>query len=561
MAEHQSQPASIPDAALEQDIAILGKKGRGKTYAAKGCVERLLAMGRRVIVLDPLSTWWGLKAGPGAFPIAVLGGPHADLPLSDRDGAAVGRHLATASTSVVLDLGSMRKAELIRFATAFLEELYTANRAPLWLVLEEADVFAPQQPMADSARLLGEVDRIARRGRQFGFRLISLTQRPAKLNKDVLTQLSTLVALGITSPQDREAIKAWVEGNADREKARAVVDSLAQLKVGEGWVWAPDLGLLERMTFPKIRTLDTSATPRAGEPRPEAAVHKSVDVADLRAALDASHGTPRREKQTPLVRTKENQEVADQARLDAAERRGYERGLEEGLRRGGEAGSAKLAALGEEIAALGRDAARSADAFRRGAWAIPEPSVSSSGEHRPSEEPVRSGSPLKAGATTELGGAAAKLLAVLDTNPPVRRSWTQVATLAGLRARGGHFNAGRKALLESGAVVVEGDLVRVASPSASAKPAVIDRAGLVDIWAADLSGAAPRILRHLAGFGPATRQAIAVALSMQPRGGHWNAGWKELRDNALVVDEAGTVRLADVFEVRPAAMRETGGGA
>jgi hypothetical protein len=117
--------------------------------------------------------------------------------------------------------------------------------------------------MGDMTRVLGEVDRIARRGRNFGFRLISITQRPAKLNKDVLTQLSTLIALGVTSPQDRDAIKAWVDGNADRDKARDVYDSLAHLKVGEGWIWAPDHSLLKRVRFPAITTLDTSKTPKA----------------------------------------------------------------------------------------------------------------------------------------------------------------------------------------------------------------------------------------------------------------------------------------------------------
>jgi DNA helicase HerA-like ATPase len=43
----------IPDEALDADIAILGKKGRGKTYTAKGIVERLLRLNRRVLVLDP----------------------------------------------------------------------------------------------------------------------------------------------------------------------------------------------------------------------------------------------------------------------------------------------------------------------------------------------------------------------------------------------------------------------------------------------------------------------------------------------------------------------------
>src|SRR6266567_2427019 len=47
------KPHPIPDAALDADVAILGKKGRGKTYVAKGLVERLLQMQRRVLALDP----------------------------------------------------------------------------------------------------------------------------------------------------------------------------------------------------------------------------------------------------------------------------------------------------------------------------------------------------------------------------------------------------------------------------------------------------------------------------------------------------------------------------
>ena len=104
----------IPDAALDADIAILGKKGRGKTFCAKGLVERLLDLGRRVVVLDPLSTWWGLKArsdGQEGYPIVVFGGPHADIELDDGMGRGLGRFLAGGEMSAVIDLGLMRKAE------------------------------------------------------------------------------------------------------------------------------------------------------------------------------------------------------------------------------------------------------------------------------------------------------------------------------------------------------------------------------------------------------------------------------------------------------------------
>jgi len=285
----------IPDAALDADIAILGKKGRGKTFTAKGIVERLLQMQRRVVVLDPLSVWWGLQSGadgksPG-FPIPVFGGPHADIPLHDAAGPIIGELIVSSGISAILDMGQMRKAEQARLVADLLDYLFTHNRDALWLVLEEADAFAPQQPMGELTRVLDEVDRIARRGRTFGFRLISITQRPAKLHKDVLTQLSTLVALGVTSPRDRDAIKAWVDGNADRDQARKVYESLAALPVGQGWIWAPNHNLLKHVRFPAIHTLDTSKTPKAGETRIAAPVLASADIENITRQIQAIQAT------------------------------------------------------------------------------------------------------------------------------------------------------------------------------------------------------------------------------------------------------------------------------
>jgi uncharacterized protein len=294
----------IPDAALDADIAILGKKGRGKTFTAKGLVERLLQMQRRVLVLDPLSVWWGLKSAAdgksAGFPIPVFGGPHADIPLHDAAGPIIAELIVSTGTSAVLDMGEMRKAEQARLVADLLDYLFTRNRDALWLVLEEADAFAPQQPMGELTRVLGEVDRIARRGRNFGFRLISITQRPAKLNKDVLTQLSTLIAMGVTSPQDRDAVKAWVDGNADRDQARKVYDSLAKLPVGEGWIWAPDHDLLDRVKFPPIRTLDTSKTPQAGDIRITAPVLASADLAKITKQIQAIQATQDGKAKRPI---------------------------------------------------------------------------------------------------------------------------------------------------------------------------------------------------------------------------------------------------------------------
>jgi ribosome-binding protein aMBF1 (putative translation factor) len=76
-----------------------------------------------------------------------------------------------------------------------------------------------------------------------------------------------------------------VEGNADRDKARDVYDSLAQLGVGEGWIWAPDHNLLQRVKFPPIRTLDTSKTLKAGDARIAAPVLAKVNIAAIKDAF------------------------------------------------------------------------------------------------------------------------------------------------------------------------------------------------------------------------------------------------------------------------------------
>ena len=54
--------AGLPSDAFDDRIAIVGTAGSGKTYAAKGFVERLLDSAARVAVVDPLGVWWGLRA-------------------------------------------------------------------------------------------------------------------------------------------------------------------------------------------------------------------------------------------------------------------------------------------------------------------------------------------------------------------------------------------------------------------------------------------------------------------------------------------------------------------
>jgi len=238
----------LPTEAVTQTLAILAKRGSGKTYTASVLVEELLGASAQVVIIDPLDVWWGLRVaadgeGPG-LPIVVLGGSRGDLPLEAAAGVIIADMVVEEGISCILSLRHLSKTQQRRVVADFAERLYhrkgePEHRGPLHVVIDEADAFVPQRVAADTARVMGAVDDLVRRGRASGLGVTLITQRPAVLHKDVLTQIEVLVALRTVSPQDRAAIKAWIEGNDDENQGPTVLASLASLDIGEAWIWSP----------------------------------------------------------------------------------------------------------------------------------------------------------------------------------------------------------------------------------------------------------------------------------------------------------------------------------
>jgi hypothetical protein len=257
----------IPNEALKNHIAILGKAGSGKTYAAKGIVEGLLDAGERVCVIDPTGVWHGLRSKAngkaGAYPVLIFGGEHGDLSLGQMHGEAVAEIVATSNTPAIIDTSMMKVGERTRFFTDFAGELLRRNKGPLHLVMDEAHVFAPQGRIADpqSGNMLHAANNLISLGRARGLRVTLITQRPAKLHKDSLSQVETMIALRLIAPQDRKAVEEWIADQADQQKGKEIIASLPSLATGHGWVWAPEIGILKKVHFPHIKTFDSSCTP------------------------------------------------------------------------------------------------------------------------------------------------------------------------------------------------------------------------------------------------------------------------------------------------------------
>lgn len=279
---------ALPTEAVTQTFAILAKRGVGKTYTAAVMVEEMVKAGLPVVVVDPIGVWWGLRSSADGksegLPVTILGGEHGDVPLEPGAGEVIADALVDDPFPAVLDLGLFRKGEQIKFMTAFAEAIYRRNRAPLHLVLDEADAFAPQRTMKGEGaeRLLGAIEDLVRRGRARGIGVTLITQRPAVLNKNVLTQVEVLVALRMIAPQDRKAIDEWVNVHGERDQRDRLMESLPSLSIGEAWFWSPGwLELFKRVQVRERETYDSSRTPKAGERCAEPRAYADVDLEKL----------------------------------------------------------------------------------------------------------------------------------------------------------------------------------------------------------------------------------------------------------------------------------------
>lgn len=539
---------TLPLSALDERFAIVGTSGSGKTYAAKGWIEHLLAMSARVCVVDPLGVWWGLRAGadgvtPG-YPVVVFGGRHADVVLEENMGAALGRLIGMRALACVIDLSELGSAAARRrFMAVFSEAVYEANSEPLHLVLDEADLWAPQRPLPEANALLGRIEEIVRRGRVRGFIPWLITQRPAVVHKDVLSQADILIAMKLTSSQDRDAVGGWIEGQADRAEGRRILADLPKLSRGEGYLWAPSDDVLARVTFPPIRTYDSSRTPKRGESIATPRTLAEVDLSAITAALAKAVGTGADEGaavgHAGRAMMEFERQIAERDRLLAA-------------------AQARIGVLEVETNDLRARLSRIASLA---AGTIPpppglRPSLRDSTVRAvpaTANAPKSGRSPARAQGAGSLHPAARKLLAALAQNAPARFTWRQAATLAGLKPSGGHYNAGRKQLRDMGLVDEAADLVTVGplgmDLAGKVPPAPSSAEERLALWCARLPSPAPEMLRTLAAQGERYIEPseLASTLGKKPTGGHWNNGIALLRNNGLVEVRGKRLRISDLL--------------
>jgi hypothetical protein len=556
----------IPAAAIDDRLGFVGTSGSGKTYAAGTAVERLLAAGARVVIVDPLDVWWGLRLSadgkkPSRFGLPIFGGAHGDLPLNESAGKLIGETVTTMSESCIVSLKGLGTKEAERrFMLAFLDAAYRkANGSLTHWIFDEADLWAPQNTGKGAGPALQALmEQIVRRGRIDGFIPWLITQRPAVISKDVLSQVDGLVVMKLTASQDRDAIGAWVSGQADLDQWRDLKATLPTMEKGHGLVWLPGHGKLATAQFPAKATFDSSRAPKRGEKRTArdlkpldldalkgklAAVEVEVNANDPAAlktrvrALEAELASERRRNET-LAGGPSAEEVAALRRELAVARRQLEAAP------GAGAPSEDEEAILRRGFDTGLQAARQAIAAIQYGYAVPPP------DQRlvaPAPAKVARAKPSPV-ASDGIPAGCAKPLATIAAVYPSGMTDAQWAVAAGYKRSGGTWGTYKSRLTQAGLVRRDGDRWFMTEAGADVVGIVAvlppPGPGLVRWWAAKLPGVSRIAEALIAAYpDPIARDELAHRVDMSPSGGSFGTYLSRLAGPGLIDRRDGNVVL------------------
>jgi hypothetical protein len=423
----------IPLNAATKTFAILAKRGAGKRDTGAVLAEEFFKHHIPFVVFDPIGVWWGLRLARDGkhqgVPVVVFGSEHADIPLERSMGRPIARAIVRDNVSCILSTFGMPKTAQRQLIAEFAEELLAINNVPRHIFLEEAHACVPQRVLGEMGKAFNAVSNVVVMGRNRGIGVTLINQRAATINKDVLTHIDTLLAFRTTAPQDRSALREWVEQHAAAGDCEQCMHSLPSLPTGEGWIWSPEfLGRFERIT---IRARETFHPDR--EQLGDTFVMPEMERRDIQQFITSFAASWQQDTQKPARPTPTTAGILPrniEQELTAV-RNDYESQL-----------LAKDAALRQRDAVLNQ--------IRRLLAEVP-----TSLPHH--EQPVQSPGikPNVAMWIEKLGnGGASRILKFLAEKSGMKFRRTQIALAVGLSARSGSF-AGYLAHLKRNHLIVE----------------------------------------------------------------------------------------------------------
>lgn len=288
----------FPQKVLDQHAFVTGKTGAGKSSAMRLVAEHLLDHKKRLVVIDPKGDWFGLQFSAdgksAGYPVITFGdfkgdNYKADVPINEHSGQHVAELLTSGNRPAVIGLRGWFTAHMTKFWIDFAKHLFHSNEGELYLMIDEAQNFAPKGSLSGLEGAAGTglhwTNRLLAEGRGLGINIWVGSQRPQKVHNDTLDGCETLIAMRTVHPAARDALVKWMKGTGDKKATETILTNLAEMPRGDAWVWSPEIGFgPKRVTFPMFQTFDSFAPPQL-QKKVERQTWANVDLDEVKEKL------------------------------------------------------------------------------------------------------------------------------------------------------------------------------------------------------------------------------------------------------------------------------------
>lgn len=579
---------SLPLDFVTERIAFLARTGAGKSGGMRVLAEEMVRAKQFFIFLDPKGDAWGIRSDYG---VLIMGGEHQDVPLEPRAGSFVADFLVGERISTVLDLSEFTESEMVRFTADFGERFYRTNREAVHWFIDEADEFAPQSGYnAEALKCLGAIQRIQRRGRGRGIGVTLASQRSAVINKSVLTQAGTLIAMQTTAPHDMKAVDAWLEYAATKEARNLIMAELPGMQPREAFVYSPQLlgTKPHRITFRKFHSFDSMRTPKHGETRQQPKRLADLDLSavqrDMADTIERVKAEDPKELQKQVFELK--RQLAEAKKSTAVVPQVKEKRVEIPVLKDGQiARLDKLADRFERLKAeLVDDGSRLVQEIRDGfvplsthfgtmaeklhaihnpapvptvphqapppVHRVPAPHIA---EHRERTHPAHANNGEHEGNKSVSEGYIESLVHVLVNRHPVPTPRAQLAGLAGKSTKSSAFGPNLRELLRRGLAQDTGQgytaTALAVSEYGGSRSAPVHGDAALQHWLGRLPQYESCLLRELARRFPSslTKEDLADAAGKSLTSSAFGPALRNLINLSFVTDEGGEYRAAEFF--------------
>jgi len=252
-----------------------GKSGSGKSNTASVIAEELLEAGYPLLIVDTDGEYYGLKE---EYEMLHAGADEeCDIQIGPEHAEQMATIALEENVPVILDVSGYLDEdvadELLREVARNLFVKEKKLKKPFLLVVEEVHEYIPEGGgVGETGNLL---IKISKRGRKHGLGILGISQRPADVKKDFITQANWLVWHRLTWDNDTKVVGRII----DTEYSELV----SELDDGQAFVqtdWTETD--VQKVQFRRKRTFDAGATPGLDDfERPELKSVSDALVGDL----------------------------------------------------------------------------------------------------------------------------------------------------------------------------------------------------------------------------------------------------------------------------------------